>query len=1071
MTPSSFGSTNPASALETMLTFLPTTVTVTEFALAGLTLPASCYIRVAEVCVITLPQPHACPCCGFPSSPSPVPPSVSQAVGASVSLVAFSLAACRTQEGIACASADVLAVIGKCTHLQRLGIIDCGLTDNAIAALSTRSMLRSGSALRRLVLSDNQVTSAGIDSFVNAIVSQTDGRSRLVDLDLSRNPLGDTGALSLARLMTKDSPLSLEALQMDRCGLHDAGVKGLLEKIPVSSRIRFLDMSGNEFGVSGMFPICRLLRGDTGIQLEELRLTNARIKDDAVVDLFNAICQSSGLQSLDLSGIPLVPRALDACTTMIRSNASVRELKVSIADRISSSHLSKAILINPSLLNVMITGPADAEDVQAINRHLQNNRSYDARGSDGGVSSPNTPFSRRPMTSSVTGTAPPRPPSSGGRSRSGSMISREERLQPEYSHVTAGIRPGRRRGDSVMSDMSMMSEAGMSRGNTATSDNGTGILNRDGTASMASGGASAIAAQVFQEADTDCNGYLDEQELLRVLVKLGMMDGFTQREMTIIARNEYRLACRGSKQLDLSDFRLYYNSMMKNRARELRQEKMREADLVEFPAGYAKHEELKEVFQSFAAFGAGHGRNRVKGAITMDRGQWSKLCRDARFIAPRGPLPGGSVEVIFQKAKRIKTDKSIGFTDFLRALAMVARETKTPFEEVVEALGIEPLPIQKAYVIRKRAESSYGNISPEVSNRRASAIRRQSQMFGTGDLLGDGSEATLNDSASMASTMMRPKESMGGAGFFKGYYKYDKLVNADAAAATHMEMSESGTATHVNSVDNYLSNVAVDNSAALEASKLHARPSQQPKKDVKNIASFWRSKSIGDKKGMQDARQAIQDEKPKEAGILGVLSALKKQQAKRDSPERPSTPPMRSPTSTASMPPPPILPRPGASSSPSTVARPTPTTSKGNPMAKMASMLKSAHASGELETIAASMPTSVSNASPPKMATATTSVDGGGRDDSVVRLEAQVSALASQVARLTSALASNTGGNSGSGGSQKWEKKIENAVLQIASKVDDLDTRMKDEQNNTMKALEAILNASKALNRPAGVRP
>ena len=68
-------------------------------------------------------------------------------------------------------------------------------------------------------------------------------------------------------------------------------------------------------------------------------------------------------------------------------------------------------------------------------------------------------------------------------------------------------------------------------------------------------------------------------------------------------------------------------------------------------------------------------------------------------------------------------------------------------------------------------------------------------------------------------------------------------------------------------------------------------------------------------------------------------------------------------------------------------------------------------------------------------------------------------------------MASNTGGNSGSGGSQKWEKKIENAVLQIASKVDDLDTRMKDEQSNTMKALEAILNASKALNRPAGVRP
>ena len=44
-------------------------------------------------------------------------------------------------------------------------------------------------------------------------------------------------------------------------------------------------------------------------------------------------------------------------------------------------------------------------------------------------------------------------------------------------------------------------------------------------------------------------------------------------------------------------------------------------------AGYRRHSELREVFKSFASFGAGHGVNRKEASKLMDGFRFAKLCK------------------------------------------------------------------------------------------------------------------------------------------------------------------------------------------------------------------------------------------------------------------------------------------------------------------------------------------------------------------------------------------------------------------------------------------------------------
>lgn len=121
-----------------------------------------------------------------------------------------------------------------------------------------------------------------------------------------------------------------------------------------------------------------------------------------------------------------------------------------------------------------------------------------------------------------------------------------------------------------------------------------------------------------------------------------------------------------------------------------------------------------------------------------------------------GPLLHPLVDVIFAKAKPQDAPK-MEYRDFLRALAMIATEMKKSYEEVVEMLGCEPLPLDVAWAAPSRSSSRRTSLSGSEDR----SLRRS--LLGMAPGVETGSYATSDDQLSQGGRS--------GARFFQGYYQ------------------------------------------------------------------------------------------------------------------------------------------------------------------------------------------------------------------------------------------------------------------------------------------------------------
>lgn len=270
-----------------------------------------------------------------------------------------------------------------------------------------------------------------------------------------------------------------------------------------------------------------------------------------------------------------------------------------------------------------------------------------------------------------------------------------------------------------------------------------------------------IAAEVFKRADKDQNGWLSVKDVESVLMDLGVLEGFSSAEIKKIVQNEFRIAdSNSSGRLSLDQFSAYYVTMLKRVQEEQRGDKLRSAKGVTYPPGYRRHAELREVFKSFASFGAGHGVNRKEASKYMDSFRFSKLCKDAKFTEPHGPLAFAMVDVIFARAKP-QDSQRMEFRDFLKGLAMISQEMKRSFEDVVQDLGCEPLALDVAWAAPSRSSSRRSSMaSSESSMRRPGAA----PVAGGGGGGADTSSIVSGDDARGGNS---------GAKFFQSFYQSD----------------------------------------------------------------------------------------------------------------------------------------------------------------------------------------------------------------------------------------------------------------------------------------------------------
>lgn len=238
----------------------------------------------------------------------------------------------------------------------------------------------------------------------------------------------------------------MEALQAESCGFTPSGICDILRSVSKSSRLRFLDLGGNQLGDDGAKAVSAVIRHGTP-QLEEVRLPHAAIPDAGLTELFRATADHPGMKILDTSGSPVGAQALAAACHMIKSNATLKGLKIEAAAPDHASEIAAAVKINPSLVDLELLGPrsegAFASALASIEAQLRANRRYaGAAGRDSDVgNSPEKPGAtpgaagRRLIHESPL--TKPRPYASpslaaySGLSKSASMVSRSESLRPE----------------------------------------------------------------------------------------------------------------------------------------------------------------------------------------------------------------------------------------------------------------------------------------------------------------------------------------------------------------------------------------------------------------------------------------------------------------------------------------------------------------------------------------------------------------------------------------------------------------------------------------------------------------
>jgi len=123
---------------------------------------------------------------------------------------------------------------------------------------------------------------------------------QLVDLNLSCNFIGDTGARLLSTLFTEHYCLTS------------------------------VDLSHNHIGSIGCSHIAYSL--NTALCLTELNLSVNRIPDKGAIDLFSCLCSHSIMESVNLSCNRLTDRCVSTLTSLLASNRVLKHIDVSGSD-------------------------------------------------------------------------------------------------------------------------------------------------------------------------------------------------------------------------------------------------------------------------------------------------------------------------------------------------------------------------------------------------------------------------------------------------------------------------------------------------------------------------------------------------------------------------------------------------------------------------------------------------------------------------------------------------------------------------------------------------------------------
>ena len=179
-------------------------------------------------------------------------------------------------------------------QLRSLTLEHVRLHDNGLAELVTVvcSPLSHVACLNLMACS---ITCPILDSCMSSL----SGYARLQRLNLSFNPLGDSGAQCLASFLV-ERYTSLQRLYLDGCGIAADGCASLASALRNNRSLVELSLNHNKIGNVGAQHMSHMLPGNAALQI--LRLQFSAIDAPGILQIVSALHHNHSLHVLDLLG-------------------------------------------------------------------------------------------------------------------------------------------------------------------------------------------------------------------------------------------------------------------------------------------------------------------------------------------------------------------------------------------------------------------------------------------------------------------------------------------------------------------------------------------------------------------------------------------------------------------------------------------------------------------------------------------------------------------------------------------------------------------------------------------------
>ncbi len=186
----------------------------------------------------------------------------------------------------------------------------------------------------------------------------------LEKLDISRTHLVSLNPQDFCELIAKDKTLT--SLSLAHCALPNVVTLAVIDRInDKSSNLRAINFSGNVISLEAAQGIAVALKTN---RLDELRIGECRVENEAIAEIIRGIAQSRSLRVLDLSGVSLAADFENFFNAILRKN--IEELSLNHCE-ISEENLTKLLAMPVKILNVKYANfDFREESLEMLSRNL-----------------------------------------------------------------------------------------------------------------------------------------------------------------------------------------------------------------------------------------------------------------------------------------------------------------------------------------------------------------------------------------------------------------------------------------------------------------------------------------------------------------------------------------------------------------------------------------------------------------------------------------------------------------------------------------------------------------------------